>query len=98
VGRAFSELSSILGGESGPGGTLGMPVAFDISKPSFEIAIRDGSKAGAVRAEACACFFRNGILRRVDFHLTEVTRVEDQDRQTPIGSFYCEKGKVVKIR
>jgi hypothetical protein len=97
-GRAFSELSFALGDESGPGGTLGMPVAFDVSKPSFEIAIRDRSKAGAVRAAAGECFFRNGILRRVDFHLTEVTRVKDHDRQTPIGSFTCENGKIVKIR
>jgi len=97
-GRAFSELSSILGEESGPGGTLGMPVGFDVSKPSFEVAIRDRSKAGAVRAAACACFFRNGIQRRVDFHLTEVTRIENRDRQTPIGAFACENGKVVNVK
>jgi len=97
-GSAFSELSTIFGEESGSDGTLGMPVAFDISKPSFEIAIREGSKAGAVRKAAGECLFRNGIVRRVDFHVSEVTRVEGRDEQVPAGSFYCENGKVVKIR
>ena len=97
-GRAFSELGSIVGGESGSDGVLGMPVAFDITKPSFEIAIRDRAGAGAVRTEACSCFFKNGIRRRVDFHLTEAKPAEGRDSQAPIGSFYCEYGKAVKIR
>jgi hypothetical protein len=97
-GTAFSELSRAIGGESGSGGALGMPVAFDFSKPSFEIVLASRSALGAASAAACGCFSRNGVRRRVEFHVSESVRDKDRNRQIPVGSFYCENGKAVKIK
>jgi hypothetical protein len=113
-GKAFSELSSALGGESGNSAVLGMPVTFDVSRPSFEIAVRDGAdahavgggagtgrdptEAGSIRKAALECLSRNGIARRVDFHVSRTARVEGKDSQVPAEAFACENGKVFGIK